>query len=192
MTYDPRRLGNVAEYEAVAGQLVGRRIGKATYYGLHDYNERTEDWDYGDWHHPVMGVELTMMDAEVYSAVWGSSFTHYGLEIFPSPMSAHLRNVGEPDGPPRWDVTTHPRWVNLARRPIVGAQILWDEAIGDLGPVQCPTAVRLDFSTGSAWLIAAAPVWPGPESFWVGSDEVIVGFSKDFAKILALEQMHSA
>ncbi|MEV4249133.1 hypothetical protein AB0J63_37670 [Streptosporangium canum] len=186
MTYDPRRLANRTEYEAVVGRLVGRQIEKATYYGLHDYNEHIEDWDYGDWHHPVMGVELTMMDAGVYSAVWGSSFTHYGLEIFPSQMSVHLAHVGEPDGPPRWDVTTHPRWVNLVGQPIAGAQILWDEAVGDLGPVQCPTAVRLDFSTGSAWLIAAAPRWTSPQSFWVGTDEVVVGFSEDFARSLGL------
>lgn len=186
MTYDPRRLGNAAEYEAVVGQLVGRQIEKTTYYGLHDYNDSIEDWDYGDWHYPVMGVELTMTDAEVYSAVWGSSFAHYGLEIFPSPMSIHLRNVGEPDGPPMWDVTAHPRWVNLTRQPITRAQILWDESVGDLGPVRCPNAVRLDLPTGSAWLVAAAPAWPDLEAFWVGTDEVIVGFSENFARDLGL------
>jgi hypothetical protein len=43
-----------------------------------------EEWDFGPWHQPTMGVELLTDDGTRSSAVWGDSFDHYGLEVFPA------------------------------------------------------------------------------------------------------------
>lgn len=37
-----------------------------------------DEWDYGAWQEPTMGVELIADDGDTHSAVWGSTFDHYG------------------------------------------------------------------------------------------------------------------
>ena len=174
--------------EAVARRLIGRRPSKILYYGLRSEEDPRgyDDWDYGDWHHPVMGVEL-YVDNERYSCVWGGSFGEYGLELFDSPMTDHLVRVEESDGTPFWDVTEHPMWQALLTDPIVGTKLLWARSdTGTADPMQVPTAVRLDFARGTAWVVAAMPQGPEMDRFWVPADEVLVAFSAEFIRRLDL------
>ncbi|WP_449062124.1 hypothetical protein [Planomonospora algeriensis] len=46
--------------------------------------------------------------------------------------------------------------------------------------------VRLVFPGGSAWLIAAQPFWQDPVTFFIGGDEVVVGFTEDFTTRIGL------
>ncbi|MEU8197627.1 hypothetical protein AB0C10_27965 [Microbispora amethystogenes] len=86
------------EYESTVALLRGRRIQRVIYYLLMGGEDgcEVEDWDFGPWHQPTMGVELFTDDGARFSAVWGSSFEHYGLELFRLPMTAHLVGIGEP------------------------------------------------------------------------------------------------
>ncbi|WP_257132478.1 MULTISPECIES: hypothetical protein [unclassified Streptomyces] len=52
-----------------------------------------DEWDHGLWHEP-----LTKGDGGSYSAVWGSTFDHYEVELHPAPMSDFLSLVGKPGG----------------------------------------------------------------------------------------------
>ena len=38
--------------------LAGRRIRGVTYWDVYNYSDEPRSWDFGDWHHAVMGVEL--------------------------------------------------------------------------------------------------------------------------------------
>lgn len=74
-----------------------------SYYPLScgDDGTEAEEWDFGTWHQLTMGVELLAEDGTRYSAVWGSNFDYYGLEIFREPMSSQLTGIGQPGGSPR-------------------------------------------------------------------------------------------
>ncbi|MBO4272325.1 hypothetical protein [Microbispora triticiradicis] len=113
------------KYESTVARLRGRRIQRVIYYPLMGGEDacEVEDWDFGPWHQPTMGVELFTDDGARFSAVWGSSFEHYGLELFLVPMIAHLVGIGEPGGSAQVDVTDHLRWSSLIGRKLTHADI---------------------------------------------------------------------
>jgi hypothetical protein len=43
-------------------------------------------WDYGDWHQAVMGVQLTT-DQGPATVTWTDTFYPYGVEIRPEPTA---------------------------------------------------------------------------------------------------------
>jgi hypothetical protein len=168
--------------DTIAGMLIGRRVRAVTYYGL-GVDARAHGWDFDDWHLPVMGVELRLDDDTPYSAVWGSEFGHFGLELYASPMTDHIMLLeAEDGGPNRWTVTEHRRWAPLMADPVAGARLVWVEGLADRqqadGAVIAPPALRLDFPSGTVRIIAAMEQREG--RWWLGADEVIVAFTDDF------------
>lgn len=97
-------------YGRLVAGLRGRTIVAVDYFVLMVGDEGTDpdEWDYGAWHEPTMGVELTMDDGGTYSAVWGSTFDYYGVELYSAPMRDSLSRVGEPGGSARVAVAEHP------------------------------------------------------------------------------------
>ncbi|MFE3263585.1 hypothetical protein [Streptomyces sp. NPDC059215] len=95
------------EYERSVESLRGAGLVEVTYYPLScgDDDADIEERDCGVWHQPTMGVGLLAEDGTQYSAVWGHSFDHYGLEVFRGPMSDHLNMIGQPGGTPAVVVT---------------------------------------------------------------------------------------
>ncbi|MFD1543765.1 hypothetical protein [Nonomuraea guangzhouensis] len=167
------------KYERTAATLRGRRIRKVVYYPLTGGEDGCDvvEWDFGTWHQPTMGVELFTDDGACFSAVWGSSFDHYGLEVFPEPMTAHLRMIGEPGGPAAVDVTDHPRWSSLVGRKLTCVDIAWSQ-----DPVRTPYAIRLCSREKSVWIAAGEPAeWPPTDVYYLGTDDVMVIFTAEFA-----------
>ncbi|AZM93803.1 hypothetical protein [Streptomyces sp. W1SF4] len=174
------------EYERSVESLRGARLAEVTYYPLScgDGDVAIEEWDFGVWHRPTMGVGLLAEDGTQYSAVWGHSFDHYGLELFRGPMSDHLTMIGQPGGTPAVVVTDHPCWSGLIGVPLVGADILWSE--GDSG-VRLPVAVELRAPAAKAWLAAGRPAqWPPVGRFWLGTDDVMTVFTREAAVAVGL------
>lgn len=176
------------EYEGTVASLRGRRLVEVTYYPLSRGAEGTEveDWDFGGWHQPTMGVELRAENDTRYSAGWDQSFDYYGLEILRAPMSSEPGSIGEPGGSPEVDVTGHPRWAGLTGVPLVGADIVWSE--GDFGR-RMPVAVELRAPRATAWLVAARPAqWPPDGRFHLGTDDVMVVFTRELADVIGLRR----
>lgn len=174
------------EYESTVASLRGMRLIEVTYYPLRCGDEGTEveDWDFGGWHLPTMGVELRAGNGARFSAVWGRSFDYYGLEIFQGPMSSQLGLIGEPGGSPEVAVTEHPCWARLIGVPLVGTDIVWSE--GDHG-LRMPVAVELRAPCATAWLVAGRPAqWPPDGRFHLGTDDVMVVFTQDLAGVIGL------
>lgn len=174
------------EYESTVASLRGARLVEVTYYPLSCGAEGTEveDWDFGGWHLPTMGVELRTEDGTRYSAVWGQSFDYYGLEIFRAPISSELGLIAEPGGPAEVSVTGHPCWAALTGVPLVGAEILWSE--GDYG-LRMPVALELRVPSATAWLGAGRPAqWPLDGRFLLGTDDVMVVFTQELADAIGL------
>src|SRR5262249_7024246 len=46
-----------AAYDMRAAALVGRRVLHVRYWDVHNFADEPARWDYGDWHHAVMGVD---------------------------------------------------------------------------------------------------------------------------------------
>ncbi|MFF3617177.1 hypothetical protein [Streptomyces sp. NPDC002580] len=174
------------EYERSVESLRGARLVEVTYYPLSCGDDDTEvaEWDFGVWHQPTMGIGLLAEDGTHYSAVWGHSFDHYGLEVFRGPMSSHLTVIGQPGGTPAVVVTDHPRWSGLIGVPLAGADILWSE--GD-SEVRLPVAVEPRAPAARVWLVAGRPVqWPPDGRFWLGSDDVMTVFTHEAAVAVGL------
>lgn len=182
-------------FEGSVRGLIGLSIEAVDYWDVHNFGDEPARWDYGDWHHAVMGVQLTT-DAGPISVMWTNRFYPYGVEVFRDQIESFLvlgeegpQRVG-PDGPSQWD-----RFFGL---PIIGAATNW-EVLG-LGPgmrdgqivtparsIDLPTAVRLDFDAGSVWFVTAMPQWPDMEQVFMPGDEVMVVFSEEKARAMGLE-----
>jgi hypothetical protein len=127
-----------------------------------------------------MGVELITDRGDRFSAVWGSSFDHYGLEVFPGPMTRHLVNIGKPGSSQLVDVTAHPRWAGLVGHRIVSADIAWEEV--PIGAVRLPVSLRIRSRQAAVWIAAGRPAtWPPGETYHLGTDDVMVIFTREFA-----------
>ncbi|WP_034261911.1 hypothetical protein [Actinospica robiniae] len=174
------------DYARTVSDLRGRCITGVTYYPLARGDERTEveDWDFGDWHLPTMGVELLVDSSTRFSAVWGHSFDYHGLEIYPGPVSAHLGMIGQPGGTPQAPVTGHPAWSGIIDTPLVGIEVHWSE--GAYGR-RLPLAVALSTQTCTTWLVAGAPArWPADGRFHLGTDDAMVVFTRTLAIAIGL------
>ncbi|WP_208635277.1 hypothetical protein [Micromonospora chalcea] len=65
MTSDDRSVGKVrgadglrGRFEGALRDLRGRRLTSVDYWDVHNFGPKRAPWDYGDWHHAVMGVQL--------------------------------------------------------------------------------------------------------------------------------------
>lgn len=176
-------------YKRMMSALVGQRILSVTYWDVHNFDDGPRTWDYGDWHHAVMGVEL-VTDRGPVSVVWTDTFFPYGIEVFPEPISNHL-GLGS-EGPEGWPVETHDHWRSRVGSPFLGTAIFWERI--DVGPArrssdnvivggaesyQVPVALRLDFEAGPLWMVAGMPQWPDVEKVFVPADEIMVVFSPE-------------
>lgn len=90
-------------YEAKSAALEGRRVQQVRYWDIHNYSTEPREWDHGDVHHAVMGVEL-LTDRGPLCVLWAGTFFCYGVEIFHTPIrwpGSSFRAGTVPDpGPP--------------------------------------------------------------------------------------------
>ncbi|BCB75019.1 hypothetical protein GCM10022251_75840 [Phytohabitans flavus] len=83
-------------------------------------------WDYGDWHHAVMGVQLGT-DQGPATVTWTDTFFPYGVEVFHAPIENHLA-LGADAGPeqvgPRADGDSP--WAKHLGSQVLGTASHWD------------------------------------------------------------------
>lgn len=174
------------EYQRTVAGLVGQTITAIAYFPLMGGEDglTVDEWDAGAWYEPTMGVELTTATGEVYSAVWGHSFDYYGLEVFPTPMTAHLRDPGTPGGSARIDVTDHAQWAGLVGQPVASSDIIWSTE-PEAPPT--PAAVHLRTTACQVWIAAGRPAaWPPNGKFDLHTDDVLVVFDEVLADQIGL------
>ena len=177
----------------MTGSLVGRRLVAVHYWDILNFGEEPRTWDYGDWHHAVMGVELTT-DAGPRSILWTDTFFPYGVEVFADPISEHV-HLG-PGGPEGWSATAHALWQARTEHPIQAVSAFWEHI--EVGPGRLsdgsvvspaeshdvPVALRLDFASGPVWFVAGQPGYPDMDNVFIPGDEIMVVFSS--AKMRAI------
>jgi hypothetical protein len=166
--------------------LEGLRIHAVDYWDVHNYGPEPARWDYGDWHHAVMGVQLST-DAGPVTVTWTSTFYPYGVEVFAEPIERHLV-LGE-DGAERIGPDGESRWTGLLDTPVLQTTTSWErielgqailasgEVVEPARVVEIPTALRLDFSAGPVWFAAAIPQYPSMERVFSSGDEIMIVFS---------------
>ena len=69
-----------ATFEGKVRTLERLRIQAVDYWDIHIFGPEPARWDYGDWHHAVMGVQL-VTDAGPVTVTWTSAFYPYGVEV---------------------------------------------------------------------------------------------------------------
>lgn len=176
------------QYDKQTAALVGQTLLRVRYWDLYNFSAEPRSWDYDDWHHAVMGVEL-QTSVGTFSVVLTSAFYSYGVEVFHQPISDHL--VLGPEGPEGWEVGAAARWRGLIGTTIRAATTLWaplevgpatladGTVVGGSESYEVPVALRLDFLTAPVWMIAAMPTSLDPERFSFLADELVVVFTAD-------------
>lgn len=172
--------------------MVGQIVSRVVYVGLNYDDEPDVRWDYGDWHWPEVGVELTTRDGSEFFAIWDSKVTQFELTFDRGPISREWLPLQ--DVPPKartWDVSDHPRWSDIVGTPITGYSLAMSEPDERHGAA--PIALRLATGRGIVWLVAAAPRDEesatedlGAEAVYLGHDELIVLFEDDRARKIGL------
>lgn len=178
-------------FEAKVSDLAGRCVTAVDYWDVHNFGTDPARWDYGEWHHAVMGVQLTT-DRGPVTVIWTNTFFPYGVEVFHDPIEDQLV-LGE-GGPVRIGPDGDNAWARLLGQPIRATRVWWDRL--ELGPahigervveearsVDFPSALRLDFDAGSVWFVAGIPRGPLMEEVFVPGDEIMVIFGA--AKMLS-------
>ncbi|MEI8407502.1 MULTISPECIES: hypothetical protein [unclassified Kribbella] len=185
MTHEAERAG----LERIVSGLVGERLIGVRYSDIYNLGPAARVWDYGDWHHAVMGVEL-MLDTGPASIIWTSTFFPYGVEVFREPLSNHF--VQGSQGPEIWEVGEHSRWRERIGSPISTASLLWDRVevgpghrlgdgrqVSDAYGVDVPVGLRLEAGAGPVWFVSAMPEVTEPEMAFVHGDEIMVVFTAE-------------
>ena len=171
-----------AQLERIVASLRGLRITQIDYAlltGGPDGNDILE-WDYGAFHEPTMGLQLTSDIGAAFTVTWGSSFGYYSMETHDRTITDLLARIGEPGGPTILAVGHHPRWRHLLGREITNTEAAWiDWVSGD--PTIC--WIRLEFAPAdesehepeSIWIVSGR--W-NQDRFHLGSDDVTVIFDR--------------
>ena len=174
------------DFDRKTAGLVGIRVEDVAYWDIHNFSDEPREWDYGDWHHAVMGVELETSAGPV-SVLWTDTFHPYGVEVFSEPITNFL--VLSDEGPERWMVTGSPEWRSRIGHPILAVDTYWERL--ELGSarystgrmaapaetVELPVALRLDFAAGPVWFVVGIPTDDG--GVFVPGDEIMVVFTSE-------------
>jgi hypothetical protein len=179
-----------SHFEDKLHDLHRRQVTVVDYWDLHNFGSEPASWDYGDWHHAVMGVQLGT-DLGPVTVTWTSAFYPYGVEVFHEPIEHHV-GAGE-FGPQRVgpDVDGGSRWAPLLGSMIRSTACHWERL--QIGPsrradgsiaapaysVDAPIALRLDFAAEAVWFVAGIPQLPDPRRVFIPGDEIMVVFSGD-------------
>jgi hypothetical protein len=81
--------GPRGHFEGELRHLRDRRLTMVDYWDIHNFGPEPASWDFGDWHHAVMGVQLGT-DLGPVTVNWTSTFHPYGVEVFHEPIGHHI------------------------------------------------------------------------------------------------------
>lgn len=185
---DPAQLSpERALYDSKAAALAGRRLLEVRYWDVRNFSGEPDTWDYGDWHHAVMGVDL-LTDHGPSCVLWTGTFHPYGVEVFPGLVSEHIGD-GE-DGPVSWDASGSDRWRCRLNSPVMSVQTFWEHLtigpayiggvrVADPYEVDVPAALRLGLAAGPVWMVAGMPQYPHMREVFLLGDEIMVVFTAE-------------
>jgi hypothetical protein len=179
--------------------LRGRRLTAVDYWDVHNFGAEPAPWDYGGWHHAVMGVQLGT-DRGPVTVTWTDTFYPYGVEVFDEPIEHHLV-LGEA-GPERVGphVDRAGPWAPRLGSIIRGSACHWERL--EIGPgrwadgsivgpaynVDLPTALRLDFAGRSGVVRRRHPAVPRHmRRVFIPGDEIMVVFTRDKMRDIGFE-----
>ena len=179
-------------FRGAAERLMGDAILGVTYVGLAYEDPSSVAWDFGDWHWPEVGLELTMRSGNVFHAIWDSTDTHFQLALIEGPIAdSWLPLQATPSTGRAWDVSGHTRWRPFMGQPLTAYDVTLFAP--DDPPVEVPVALRLDVASAAVWIVAGGPRAPelatselDSEDVYLGYDEVLVAFSAERAAALGL------
>ncbi len=180
------------EFEAKVTCVEGRRLLSVDYWDILDPAEA--EWDYGDWHHAVMGVQLGTDQGPV-TVIWTAAFFPYGVEVFLGSIDEQFVGEGGPHrvGP---DINVESPWAKRIGSLITGTALHWThvgvgpavrsdgQVVGPAYNAEVPTVLRLDLAAGPVWFVAAMPQGPEMQDVFIMGDEIMVVFSAEKMRTL--------
>ncbi len=166
--------GSRGRFDGTLRALRGRRLTAVDYWDVHNFDSEPAPWDYGDWHHAVMGVQLGT-DLGPVTLTWTSTFYPYGVEVFHEPIEHHLvlSEAGPERVGPNGDGTSS--WGLCLGSVIRGTACHWERleigpsrrADGSIAGPPRSSKHPNDLPVGSARIAACADDWSGSSrSIW--------------------------
>lgn len=183
-------------YIARTRTLIGQTVEAVRYVQLGTSDVADTPWDFEDWHHAEVGVDLATSLGKT-CITWTDAFYPYGVDVFPATAMARLL-VPESEVT-TVDASSAPPWQERLGVQIMDLDICWDtlsigpatstttgETVAPAYDVDVPTGIRLDTAAGPIWFIAASPQWPDMQSFFIPGDEIVVTFTDHRAMSMGL------
>ncbi|HWG98518.1 MAG TPA: hypothetical protein VNV66_04150 [Pilimelia sp.] len=186
----------LGHFEGRLRDLRGRRLTAVDYWDIHPFDPGPEAWDYGDWHHADMGIQLGT-DLGPVTVTWTDTFFPYGVEVFHEPIRHHL--ALEECGPQRVgpELDGGSPWAPLLGSVIRGTACHWerfevpsgraDASIAPVRTVDVPVALRLDFAAGVVWFVAGIPQLPDLRRVFIPGDAIMVVFCREKMRDMGFE-----
>ncbi|GAA2564620.1 hypothetical protein GCM10010435_41290 [Winogradskya consettensis] len=171
---------------------------RVDYWDVHNFGPEPAPWDFGDWHHAVMGVELGT-DRGPVTVTWTDTFYPYGVEVLDEPIG--YRPASGDEGPERVgpDGEGVRAWSSCLGSPVRGAECWWerfrigpgrradDSVAGAAYSIDVPVAVRLDFPAAAVWFVAGMPQLSDSSTSFIPADEIMAVFSPDKMRSLGFD-----
>lgn len=178
-----------SHYDRTSADLLDRLIVGVSCWDIHNYSDEPRTWDYDDWHHAVMGVDLAT-DRGPISIVPTNTFFPYGVESSRRPCPSNLHS--DLKGLRAGKSATTSAGARAVTAPCCGRRTFWEriemgpgyrlsdyEQVSEAQTYDVPVALRLDFSVGPVCFVAAQPNWPNVEEVFIPGDEIMIVYSGD-------------
>jgi hypothetical protein len=167
-------------YEQRVASLVGEVISRVVYHTYADDEGKPYYDHYEKFHHLDQGLILHTDSGKVFSIIWGSEFTQYGLDFLAEDFTALGQSPGDSD---LWDMTTHEKWQPFVGRKITAFEVLWAWEGYLPDRIDYPQDLIFTFDHARKLYLSASYSHVTHGDYLAGmADEVIVIFDETIAK----------
>lgn len=166
----------IAEYESLPSQMIGKTIKKVSYFEI-DYGEPTFELD--DHHSLDYGLQLETDNGETYYMIWDSQYFQHDLKF----KKGTLRQELSPDSKISChDVSKSKYWSDRIGQKLNSIKSYWSYVMSDGKPDKkyYPQDIELSFNNGLNVIISAIEVKPDGQVCGM-ADHISVFFDSETA-----------
>jgi len=174
-----------AEYDANLNRLIGFAIARVRYFEVDYQDGRPYFRDHSEIGHFLdYGVELSDPQGVTACISWDGTFFQYGLAVYPDSSSSDvLAGLA-------YDVSDDPMWEPYIGHRITGADSYWSWVAESMKPnaerTYYPQDIRLTFDNRRSLYLSAAQYLENSGSVFGMSDNVLIVFDDEAAKVYQL------
>ena len=161
-----------SEFEKQVKRIVSQTLKRVRYFEI-QYEDNQSYWNQDDRFDSLdYGLDLEMMNGEVFGITWGAEFLPYGVSVDFKSLSNVLGRVQT------WDVSDNSRWADLIGHKILDARVYWSWVTTDGKRTEYPQNIELVFDKNHKVYLSAFEIRPDGSQLGM-MDHITVFFSED-------------